>query len=151
MMQRKQPIIKNGEIFWECPACKKILSSEHFYKSKKTWNHLNSQCKKCHIRGSIKTRDKEKNKVRNRNFMRADRARNPEKYLMRDREASKIRIKDHRHRARQAVRRALNRGKLIKPSECSKCHRKIKLTAHHPDYSKPLEVIWLCYECHGNK
>ena len=39
----------------------------------------------------------------------------------------------------------LRRGKLEKsPCKCGN----INVEAHHEDYSKPLEVIWLCRECH---
>ena len=37
-------------------------------------------------------------------------------------------------------------GKIIK-QPCSVCG-KIKSEAHHPDYSKPLEVIWFCRSHH---
>jgi len=46
---------------------------------------------------------------------------------------------------------AVKSGKVIKPTICSKCGKLRKVTAHHDDYSKPLQVKWLCYECHGNK
>jgi hypothetical protein len=53
-------------------------------------------------------------------------------------------------RAADAVYQALKRGKLVRPSSCEWCggtNRKIQ--AHHEDYSKPLEVIWLCIPCHS--
>jgi hypothetical protein len=28
------------------------------------------------------------------------------------------------------------------------CKRKTKLHAHHEDYKRPLNVIWLCRSCH---
>ena len=40
---------------------------------------------------------------------------------------------------------AYNRGKLI-PQPC-KCGA-TKVEMHHPDYSKPLLVEWLCRPCH---
>ena len=51
-----------------------------------------------------------------------------------------------KYRARQIVLGALRSGKLIK-LPCRFCNIK-QVEAHHPDYSKPLEVIWLCSECH---
>lgn len=41
---------------------------------------------------------------------------------------------------------AVRRGKLIK-QPCSRCDEK-RAEKHHPDYSKPLLVIWLCRPCH---
>lgn len=51
--------------------------------------------------------------------------------------------------ARQAVTRALRKGKLVRPSICSNCRECVgKTHAHHTDYRKPLQIEWLCVECH---
>lgn len=55
-------------------------------------------------------------------------------------------------RARKAVKDAVRRGQLIKPSACEVCGKllpKHQLQGHHDDYTKPLSVIWLCASCHG--
>lgn len=56
-------------------------------------------------------------------------------------------------RAHSAVARALRKGTLVKPLECEGCgpHYEGKLEAHHDDYSKPLEVKWLCDPCHKQR
>jgi len=54
-------------------------------------------------------------------------------------------------RAYNAVYHAVKTGKLIRPEVCPKCgcdDRRIQ--AHHEDYSKPLEVTWLCSGCHAD-
>jgi len=38
------------------------------------------------------------------------------------------------------------RGKLIQ-EPCFKCGSE-ESQMHHPDYTKPLEVVWLCRPCH---
>ena len=43
---------------------------------------------------------------------------------------------------------AVQTGKLFRPEQCSKCEKKCTPHAHHEDYSKPFEVIWLCSTCH---
>jgi len=48
--------------------------------------------------------------------------------------------------ARVAVHRAIRVGKLI-PEPCEVCGE-ARAEAHHPDYSKPLAVRWLCRRCH---
>jgi hypothetical protein len=53
-----------------------------------------------------------------------------------------------RAKARIMVRCAIKMGYLIRPSYCSLCTIEGKIEGHHPDYSKPLEVIWLCKKCH---
>jgi len=52
-------------------------------------------------------------------------------------------------RARQQVKEALRRSAIKKPSVCTRCKGSgARLEAHHGDYSKPLEVEWLCVLCH---
>lgn len=51
-----------------------------------------------------------------------------------------------RHEARWQVSRAIASGSLKKNS-CNKCGEE-KAQAHHHDYYKPLDVVWLCYSCH---
>lgn len=36
------------------------------------------------------------------------------------------------------------------PTNCSKCGVFGDVDGHHEDYSKPLEVLWLCRQCHAN-
>ncbi len=43
---------------------------------------------------------------------------------------------------------AIRDGKVQKVSECSKCGSTTKVEGHHDDYTKPLEVRWLCEVCH---
>lgn len=50
-------------------------------------------------------------------------------------------------KARLMVRYAINEGKLIR-LPCEKCGEKEGIHAHHPDYSKPLDVLWLCPKHH---
>lgn len=44
---------------------------------------------------------------------------------------------------------AVSGGHLFKPKECA-CG-KSPVQAHHTDYSKPLEVEWLCKDCHRSR
>jgi len=46
------------------------------------------------------------------------------------------------------VYRAKKQGKIIIPIKCEKCGKTRKLEAHHYDYSKPLDVVYLCNSCH---
>lgn len=40
----------------------------------------------------------------------------------------------------------LRRGKLVRES-CVSCGS-AQSQMHHPDYSKPLQVVWVCRPCH---
>jgi len=53
-----------------------------------------------------------------------------------------------KQRARQIIQARLRRG-TMKAGIC-KCGRD-DTQAHHSDYSKPLEVVWLCSSCHGEE
>jgi hypothetical protein len=53
--------------------------------------------------------------------------------------------------AHQAVKKALRNEKLKPPKKCEECKAPVPLQAHHEDYSKPLEVTWLCTGCHVNR
>ncbi len=55
----------------------------------------------------------------------------------------------HKWNAREAAQKAKNKGILVSPSKCEGCKEKKPLSMHHDDYSKPLDVRWLCKKCHG--
>ncbi|MGA3803743.1 hypothetical protein ACI2T7_03570 [Ralstonia nicotianae] len=53
------------------------------------------------------------------------------------------------------VKAAIKKGILSRPDACSKCGSSPKtkdgrsaIQGHHADYSKPLDVEWLCPKCH---
>lgn len=56
-----------------------------------------------------------------------------------------------KRKAHLILRNAVKRGKIIKSTICMKCRGEFKLSAHHNDYTKPLEVEWLCSSCHKLK
>lgn len=41
------------------------------------------------------------------------------------------------------------RDRKIQKKQCQVCGETEKVVAHHHDYSKPLDVIWLCRPCHA--
>lgn len=43
---------------------------------------------------------------------------------------------------------AIRTGKMVKKNECEKCGISRGVQMHHEDYSKPLDVIFLCRACH---
>lgn len=124
-----------------------------------------STCKKC---------DLERTKPYLRGFVRkSPRVRRKpvgqarEEYLKRKRERGSRYYREHRdailakgkqyraanpvaNAAHMQVTNALNRGDLVRPSHCDHCgDGASKIQAHHDDYSKPLDVAWLCVTCHN--
>ena len=50
--------------------------------------------------------------------------------------------------AQHRLQRAVKAGKLTRPNHCERCSIPGRIDAHHTDYSKPLDVQWLCTSCH---
>ena len=137
-----------------CNSCSSDLPEQAFYASNR------SKCKEC-VKASVRA-----NRIKNIEHYRAfDKARasqphrvaarasyqKSEAYARSHRAASIKWIAKHpdRRKANTALGNAVRDG-LIKPwpvcaiPECS-----CKPEAHHPDYSRPLDVVWLCVEHHN--
>jgi hypothetical protein len=50
--------------------------------------------------------------------------------------------------AHQIITKGLKNGSIKPPDYCVICHKMKRLVAHHPDYDKPLDVLWICLSCH---
>ncbi len=77
----------------------------------------------------------------------------PKTQARRQAELAAIKRYKQRHpekrRAHGIISQRVARGKLIKPQNCQMCQVfSLKLEGHHEDYSKPLDVMWLCRTCH---
>lgn len=49
---------------------------------------------------------------------------------------------------------AVRKGLIAKPDFCSKCKKNEvsrRIHAHHHDYTKPIDVTWLCAQCHKDE
>lgn len=73
---------------------------------------------------------KQANPERHAELARAYRSRNPEKT-----------------KAQNQLNYALRKGEISRKN-CEVCGTSERVHAHHEDYTKPLEVKWLCYTCH---
>jgi predicted DNA-binding protein YlxM (UPF0122 family) len=58
-------------------------------------------------------------------------------------------------KAQNQLEQAITEGKIVRQTICEECGKsgtfkngRTMIQAHHPDYSKPLEVMWLCQKCH---
>ncbi len=68
-----------------------------------------------------------------------------------ERSRNRRKLNPEKVRARELLSYHVKKGNIKKPNYCSSCgiQKEIKcIEAHHKDYSKPLEVIWLCRACH---
>ena len=130
----------------QCFKCGRILDIQEFYQHKEMKDgHLN-KCKDC-----------TKKDVHNRSRLCADKIKEYEhtrSKTKKRKELSKFYRKKYRleHPERVAIylklKRAIESGKIVRPSCCSICGKECKPVAHHHDYSKPLDVIFVCQQCH---
>ncbi len=46
--------------------------------------------------------------------------------------------------------KAIKNGTLVRPSVCDACKQEsAAIDAHHIDYGRPYDIMWLCKRCHG--
>ena len=142
MFQR--PVIMQSK---ECFKCKTIKPFSEFYKHKMMADgHLN-KCKECNKKDAIEHRNKNIERIREYD---RERAKNPERAKAASEISKEWRKEDvRRSSAHNKVRRAIKNGVLVK-EPCSRCGEQ-KSVAHHEDYDKPLDVMWLCQPCHKQR
>jgi hypothetical protein len=134
-----------------CFGCSQKLKLSEFYVHPSMADGHVNKCKSC-VKSEAKAR-----RAQDVDYYRAydrkrwadgDKARSPSK---RSSECS-ARWREHNRekiRCHQSVERALRKEVLVRPSRCSKCAAIGKVHGHHTDYSKPLDVQWLCPRCHS--
>ena len=151
--RRKKPVVLDGVTYWKCGRCSIYLPESEFYLDGKTASGVSSQCRLCHSEGNLRTRNLDNARDLNADHMRRARAADPEKFRCREREASakKRQCSPEKVAARQALNNAVKRGDVLRPSACETCATPGRVTGHHDDYSKPLQVRWLCTACHGRE
>jgi len=66
----------------------------------------------------------------------------------RDRSAKWDKEHPGKRRVHDRTMYAVKTGKIMRPKSCSSCSKECIPHAHHEDYSKSYEVIWLCSYCH---
>ena len=128
----------------QCFKCKQTKPLSDFYKhSAMTDGHL-GKCKDC-AKADVK-----KHRVDNSEYVRAyDRKRASEPHrreLSRATSAKNRKRFPEKCRARNKVSNAIRDGRLER-LPCVVCGD-TKSEAHHTDYSKPFDVVWLCSSHH---
>ena len=54
----------------------------------------------------------------------------------------------NKYAAHSAVNNAVRGGRLLSSGVCCVCGCSENIVAHHCDYLKPLNVLWMCQSCH---
>lgn len=132
-----------GKICFKCNTYKDLTE---FYNHKQMVDGKLNKCKEC------TKKDVATNYSKNRTYYsRYDQQR----YQTKERRARQLQYQINRRRnnplkykAWTKLNHAVRDGHIIKPDICSKCGSDRNIEGHHDDYSKPLEVKWLCFKCH---
>jgi len=162
----------------KCCKCKQIKEFSDFYKNKSKKDGLCTECKSCQkmfwksqrgkdIKRNSAKKYRETNKEKiveqkrkyyqtfagteshqkaNKKYCSSDNGREYYRnHAKRQREKFPQRAK-----ARRELGHAVDAGKINRPDTCVFCGKQSFTEGHHKDYSKPLEVDWLCRDCHKN-
>jgi hypothetical protein len=122
----------------KCFKCGAEKPLTEYYKHKAMADgHLN-KCKSCAKKDVKQHRDL--NILRIRAYDRARGNRQTAEYQREYRRKNREKQKAH----------TLVAYHLESPGSCELCGEETRLHAHHRDYSKPLDVTWLCPACHQN-
>lgn len=124
-----------------CKRCGIEKPNDDFYKS-------DSSCKECRKLAVRQYRDKNSEKVKAYDRARGKLPHRKELTVINTRKRRKD--PDGYMAAHNAVARALRSGR-IERQPCCMCGTTEKIHAHHDDYMKPLEVMWLCVVHHKSR
>ncbi len=148
-----------------CTKCGKTKPLEEFRKDKSGKGGVGSHCKPCDHAYTAAWRARHPDYARHRRQLREAK---PEQYRAtqqrcvkawkeRNPERWQEIVKTYRLRhpkkvaARRAMRDAVYSQKVAKPDCCSICGGQFErndIHGHHDDYTKPLDVTWMCRWCH---
>ena len=128
------------------PECNKEKPLSDFYKNKGMKDGRVNKCKECTKKSVTIHRENNIDKIRSYD---RDRSKLPHRMKLNTKTTKKMREDlPHVYKAHTALNNALRDGKIIKPTVCSVCKKDRRLHGHHDDYSKPLDVKWMCAVCH---
>lgn len=128
----------------KCFKCGIEKDNSEFYTHPQTGDGLLGKCKDC-TKKDVKQNRKESEHSREYD---RDRAKRPDrKKYMSDAQKRRRAKYPEKNRAYLKVYRAIKKG-IIKRENCF-CGQKAE--AHHDDYKKPLDVIWLCKKHHEER
>jgi len=123
----------------KCHICKEPLPLDFFTPDERRPNGKSSQCKKCIAEYSRLHYKKNKQTIKDK--VKKYYSKNYEKIV------EKLQRYPEKNKARTELRSKVKQGLVIK-QPCEVCGEK-KVQGHHSNYSKPLEVNWLCVKHHG--
>lgn len=147
--------MRDGRSSW-CKACTSARNSAHAKKHRDRYSAYSrrSRKKRNEENPGAESEYRRQWERENRGKTRAKASRYAKRHPEKRIEWAKAHLARHpeKARARKAVSNAVRSGTIVKPDACEDCGKTFedarKLHGHHEDYSKPLDVNWLCKDCH---
>ncbi len=127
-----------------CLKCKVGKASSRFSKCRQRKDGLQDQCKECRQEYQQKYRQTERGKEVFQKYGKTTKGRE----ALQRHEQKQHQVYPERLKAHRTLNNAIRDGKLTRPSVCESCFEEELIDGHHKDYSKPLDVEWLCKKCH---
>lgn len=147
----------------KCNVCGEVKPRSEYYAHKKMADGLLGKCKACHKEAMVVNRANKtdyyraydawrfkndpKVRIRHLKYQATDRGKDVNNRLKREYIANN----PDKHAAHVLVNNAVKNGRLFKPTNCPICGEfkpSRQIHAHHDDYTKPLQVRWMCSACH---
>ena len=115
----------------QCTYCKKTKPISEFAKDRRTSDGMQYKCRECsRLLSAI-------------NYKKKKEQRKAACYQRREKHPKQ-------HAAQIITSSAIKCMELVNPNKCEACGVECKPQAHHCDYSRPLDVMWLCRFCHSD-
>lgn len=145
MFHRWRLVAFGGSAMKQCSKCRGVYDESHFHKHRATRDGLQYACKLCQAEHTRKSqiafpeRHNANTKRSSLKFQSQHGISRASLWMRNNKDKRRL-----YNKAYYALRR-----KQTPPDTCSMCGVKSSdIHAHHIDYNKPLEVVWLCRECH---
>jgi hypothetical protein len=139
----------------QCRICKIEKREDEFYQwfKRSGTSGYRSECKTCVLNNNKVYREKykkilnEKRRIRNGSSSKKICV-DPIQRAINERSYKSQKKHPEKQRARGFLSYYIRTGKILRPLKCEKCLKEKRVEAHHCDYGKPLEVLWVCKKCH---
>lgn len=141
-----------------CTGCGEAKPLDAFSRHPRGRDGRHPRCKAC--KAARERERRREDPTYEREVARRYKARNPEKAREVARKTSRRQKVLQKERypekvaARKALENAIRRGAIQKPTVCEECDGEFlrrEIHGHHHDYTKPLQVEWLCLRCHSDR
>jgi hypothetical protein len=141
-----------------CRRCKELKFLKDFNKDKRAKDGKTSYCKLCVNAQVGAYRQTKTGRSYSKAYRQSVAGKTSQKTynqsqkgkIVRNRSQAKYKeLNPEKIKAHFTANNAIRTGEILKPTSCSNCDNpKGRIEAHHTDYTKPLDVIWLCRRCH---